>query len=129
MGQGASPGAGDYRVCMSVAEVPGLKVTGHIDASGGRVAAEGFLDLSTAGHLVEVVGELLRSGQPGPLALDLAEVSFCDSAGITALVRIRHECDELSWRLEVVNMSDPVRRVVVDLTGLGPFLNVAGDSA
>jgi anti-anti-sigma factor len=127
--QYARPIAGDYRECMSLDGVAGLDVAGVVDASGGRITAEGYLDLGTAGHFVEVVGELMRTGQPGLLALDLAEVSFCDSAGITALVKVRHECDELGWRLAVVRMSDPVRRIVVDLTGLGPFLNVLDDAA
>lgn len=110
---------------MSLEGVAGLTVTGVIVASGGQITAEGYLDISTAGHFVDVVTGLVRSGPAGVLSVDLAGVTFCDSAGITALVKVRHECDELGWTLSVIDLSKPVRRVVVDLMGLGPFLNVA----
>jgi len=56
--------------------------------------------------------------------VDVAGVDFCDSAGISALIGLRQRCDEAGWLLRVVNPQPAVRRMLVDYTGLGEYLNV-----
>ena len=63
-----------------------------------------------------------RSGSE--LTVDMTAVGFCDSAGIGALVTLRHRCDERGWRLRVVNLQPPLRRMLVEFSGLGEYLNV-----
>ena len=83
----------------------------------------GQLDLSTAGRLGEVRD--LIGPEPGlELTVDLGSVEFCDSAGINALVGLRQRCDQVGWAMRVINPQPPVRRVLVDFTGLGGYLNV-----
>jgi len=99
----------------------------HIDtdvrSDGVVVAVAGEIDLATADDMVsQVAGHL--AGSPATLTIDFAGVRFCDSAGINALVRLRGLCVEAGWQFRVVNPQGQVRRVLVDLTGLGELLNI-----
>jgi len=58
------------------------------------------------------------------LTLDLTGVGFCDSSGISVLVKLRQLCDQRGWLLRTVNLQPAVRRIVVDFGGLGDYLNV-----
>lgn len=54
------------------------------------VAAHGDVDLSTTPTLREVLEQSCsRQAQPGPLAVDIRDVAFIDSAGLALLVEIR----------------------------------------
>jgi anti-anti-sigma factor len=67
----------------------------------------------------------LPDDHPGAeLTIDMAAVGFCDSAGIGALVTLRHRCDERGWRLRLVNLQPALRRMLVEFSGLGEYLNV-----
>jgi len=94
------------------------------DASGVTVAVEGELDLGTSPRLVAQAAVI--DDQPGrQLTVDLSGVGFCDSAGISALLHLRQQCDHAGWVLRVVGPQPAVRRVLVDFTGLGTYLNIA----
>ncbi|MFF9690332.1 STAS domain-containing protein [Streptomyces sp. NPDC014623] len=54
----------------------------------GRVALVGELDLDTAPQVREAVTACLAK-QPTSLCLDLTDVTFCDCAGLSALLRAR----------------------------------------
>ncbi|MEV7401928.1 STAS domain-containing protein [Streptomyces sp. NPDC091267] len=54
----------------------------------GRVALAGELDLDTAPRVREAVTACLAK-QPTSLHLDLADVTFCDCAGLSALLMAR----------------------------------------
>jgi anti-sigma B factor antagonist len=99
-------------------------------STGGEdqhVAFEGDLDLNTADPFVnEVLAKV--AGSPATLIIDFAAVTFCDSAGINGLVRIRRRCQEAGWEMRIVNMRPHTRRVI-DLTGLGEYLGVADAAA
>jgi anti-anti-sigma factor len=60
----------------------------------------------------------------GEITVDVASVNFCDSSGITALIKLRRRCDERGWHLRTVNLQPAVRRIVVDFGGLRAYLNV-----
>jgi anti-anti-sigma factor len=94
--------------------------------------------IHSTGAIVTVVGDLdLASAQPfldgalpavdrarGDLTVDLSGVGFCDSSGLTALIKVRQRCTERGSQFRTVNLQPPVRRVVVDYGGLGDYLNV-----
>lgn len=101
----------------------GLVVDVDRAPSGVTVAVAGDLDLATAGQLVDRVAEVVADGAATNLTIDLAGVRFCDSAGISALVRLRKLSDERGWQLSVVNPQAPVRRVL-DFAGLNEYLDV-----
>lgn len=95
---------------------------------GPVVKAVGDLDLLTIETLVSTArGQLQDRSLPDPppiLTIDLAGVNFCDSAGINGLVSLKNACGAVGWRFRVVNLRDHIRHVIVDLTGLGEFLDV-----
>ena len=71
--------------------------------------------------------ESLRKAIPTPVKIvivDLSDATFLSSIGISALVRLRQRCDKQGWVMRVVNPQPAVRRVLVDFTGLGDYLNV-----
>ena len=94
------------------------------DAAGATVKVDGDLDLASAPLVVDRTLPMLDPSG-GELTLDLDGVAFCDSSGITALIKLRQRCDQSGWRLRTVNLQEPVRRIVVDYGGLGEYLNVA----
>ncbi len=93
-------------------------------ADGVELAVAGELDVASADSLMDqAIGQL--HGRPSVLTIDLDGVGFCDSAGINALIKIRNRCEEARWGFRVINPQPNVRRVLVDLTGLGDLLNIA----
>ena len=53
--------------------------------------------------------------------LDVADVGFIDSAGLGALLSIREQTKLLGIEMTLVNVSDPVRRIL-DLSGTSAVL-------
>jgi anti-anti-sigma factor len=54
------------------------------------------------------------------VVLDLAEVTFIDSAGLGTLVAIRERARQLGVDLKISRVSERVQRIL-DVTGLGDF--------
>jgi anti-sigma B factor antagonist len=92
-------------------------------SAGATLTVDGDLDLASAPVVVDRTSPVLDA-RGGELTLDLTGVGFCDSTGITALIKLRQLCDQSGWRLRTVNLQAPVRRIVVDFGGLGDYLNV-----
>jgi anti-anti-sigma factor len=93
-------------------------------ATGVRAQVRGDLDPIGSPALVDQVSAVLGADADGELTLDLAGVDFCDSAGASALVTLRQRCAQAGWRFQMVNLRPAVRRILVDFTGLGDYLNV-----
>ena len=55
------------------------------------------------------------------MTVDLAEVTFMDSTGLTALMDARRQADNNGWSFSVRRPSSAVRRVF-DLAGVGRLL-------
>jgi anti-sigma B factor antagonist len=102
-----------------------LTVRVNQDEAGVTVEVDGDLDLSTARHLLERAIGFVDGAAPATMTVNLSGVGFCDSAGISVLVLLRQRCEESGWRFQVVGTQDRVRRMLVDFTGLGDYLNVA----
>lgn len=66
-----------------------LRVTVESDGDWTLVRMSGELDYTTAGRFRECVDQFLEPA-PGRIALDLAELTFCDSVGIA--------CFASTWR-------------------------------
>jgi anti-sigma B factor antagonist len=96
------------------------------DHDGGvTVAVQGDLDLAGAPEFSTAVARLDDRAPGQEVTVDLTGVGFCDSAGISALVALRQRCDGHRWLLRTIGAQPAVRRILVDFTGLGEFLNVA----
>jgi len=94
-----------------------------IDATGATVTVVGDLDLVSAQPFLDRALPLLDR-DAGDLTVDMTGVGFCDSSGLTALVKLRQRCAAGGWQLRTVNLQPPVQRIVVDYVGLGDYLNV-----
>jgi anti-anti-sigma factor len=81
------------------------------------LTVSGELDLATAPRLTEMLDWLCR--QPHhQVTVDLHQVSFIDSTGLSVLIRARNALSDVSGRLVLSGPSRSVQRLL-DVTGLG----------
>jgi anti-sigma B factor antagonist len=86
------------------------------------VTVEGDLDLATADSLYQR-GRAAIGRHARLLLLDLTGVSFCDSSGLSAFVRIANEADAAGCRYGLVAPA-PIVVKVLRLTGLDQRLPI-----
>ncbi|GAB7003633.1 hypothetical protein JCM18899A_11040 [Nocardioides sp. AN3] len=89
-------------------------VTGQDGASA--LAVSGDLDISGVDEFLAHVGELLTTGS-GPFVLDLGGVTFIDSSGLGALVRVQKSASSVGRDLRLEHVPRSVSRIL-ELTGL-----------
>ncbi len=94
-----------------------------VEAGTVTLSARGELDMATVGSMIDLATRHLTDG-PHTLVVDFAGVTFCDSAGANGLIRLRNACDRAGCEFRLVGLRGHVRRVLVDLMGLGGLLNV-----
>jgi anti-sigma B factor antagonist len=109
------------RSLVNVSEPRTLKVKINSSPAGVVLAPAGDIDLGTAEALATQAMGHLR-GSPG-LTIDMHGVTFCDSAGINVLVRLRNECEQEHSTFQIINAPAHLR-VLLEITGLLEFLNV-----
>jgi anti-sigma B factor antagonist len=80
----------------------------------------GELDIATAPELVEILHRMRR--QSHAVVLDLAEITFMDSTGLTTLMDAHLAAEGNGWSFEIRRASPAVRRVF-DLAGVGRLLD------
>lgn len=107
-------------------ESPSLRLAVRYEADGATLAAIGEIDLATAPGLESEALRLLADCTSA-LILDLAGVSFCDSQGISTLVRIDRHAREIGARFTIVR-ARPVIARVMRITGADKVLDVAEGS-
>lgn len=76
----------------------------------------GDLDLNTAPELLQALTLLVDDGRRA-LVVDLTGVGFCDSSGLSVLVRIRNRLAELGGTVALAAASPIVQRVL-EVSGL-----------
>ena len=80
----------------------------------------GELDIATAPELVDLLTRLRYHGHA--VTLDLAEVTFMDSTGLTTLMDAYMQSEKDGWTFRVTRPSAPVRRVF-ELAGVTRLLD------
>ncbi len=70
----------------------------------------GELDIATAPELAGMLERLRRRNHA--VALDLTEVTFMDSTGLTTLIDARRAAERNGWTFSVRHASAAVRRVM-----------------
>jgi len=80
-----------------------------------RLSVHGELDLSTRDELINAAVPALASAQV--LELDLADVPFCDSSGISGVLAIYRMSADAGKHLVVTNPREQVRRAL-DVSGV-----------
>jgi anti-sigma B factor antagonist len=83
---------------------------------------EGDLDLSTAAQLYERLDELARAGF-NHVALDLSDLQFLDSTGLSVLLTEHKRAESVGGELVILSPTRKVRRVL-QITGLDSYLNI-----
>ena len=86
-----------------------------------RLVLTGELDMSSGPLLLEHVERELTTGHGRHLVVDMAGVTFCDSAGIAALLTARNAAADRDATLRTVNVVGLPRRTL-ELTGMLDFL-------
>lgn len=69
----------------------------------------GELDLATAPLIDRTLHAAQQGG--GVVVVDLAQLTFMDVSGLSVFLNASKRAEESGWRLELVNVSAPVRRV------------------
>ena len=100
-----------------------LRVRAQRDGSRVVLTVEGELDLATVGGLQDAVAEVLSAGGPAELVLDLAGVTFLDSSGLGALLRVRADVQAAGGRLSVSAVARGPARVIA-IAGLSATLGL-----
>jgi anti-sigma B factor antagonist len=93
-----------------------LSLSTTSDADTITVHVAGDVDLSTVGELDRAMLTAVN-GDVSSVVIDLAAVTFIDSAGINTLLKSRRLADELDRQFRVANATGVVRDVL-DLTGV-----------
>jgi anti-sigma B factor antagonist len=105
------------------AELPPAVEVGWAPLAGAPgVAVRGEVDINTVTRLSEALDEAVRTST-GALVVDLRDVVFLGSTGLTALVRARAQLGREDRELVIVCPPGPVRRIfelveIVDLFAL-----------
>ena len=94
-----------------------------------RVFLRGELDLATAPLLHKQIDDLVAgNGQHRSLVLiDLAELTFCDSSGLRALLETLDRCHRVGTNLRLTNVPADIHRIF-ELTGTTSVLNIDAKS-
>ncbi|GIJ50700.1 hypothetical protein Val02_75860 [Virgisporangium aliadipatigenens] len=82
-----------------------------------EIAASGDVDMSTSPQLREAIVEALDAHRPQRVTVDLADVAFVDSSGLSALMYCRNIAERDGITLRVTAAQPLVRRVFM-ITGL-----------
>ena len=95
--------------------------TTRAESSGDSVVVhvEGDIDVATSDRLSDDMAELVDTGPN--LILDLTDVPFMDTVGISALLAARNALVDHGGSFAVRNPSSSVRRAL-DVTGLAALL-------
>jgi anti-sigma B factor antagonist len=99
-----------------------LTLTSRRDADTVTVAVGGVVDLSTADLLEREIVAAVSSDDDTAIVVDLTDVTFMDSAGISVLLKGRRLADDRAKSYRVVGAAGIVRQVL-DLTGVWAHLS------
>ncbi|MGN9912659.1 STAS domain-containing protein [Phytohabitans sp. LJ34] len=89
------------------------------------IVARGELDMNTSATLESAANQALRP-VPIRLVLDCSQLTFCDSMGMSLLVRLSFHVEEVGSRLVIDRPSLQLRRLLT-LTGLDTVLDLQPD--
>jgi anti-sigma B factor antagonist len=98
-----------------------LSLSSRFDAGTVTVSVSGEIDLSNVDELADAIATAVRGEAPA-VVLDISEVTFIDSVGITALLKGRRLADEHSKEYRVSG-ADGLVRQLLDLTGVWTHLS------
>ena len=95
---------------------PGLRLARRSEGTRHTLSLTGELDLSTVAELGEMIEQACSEGAV-ELVLDLRELSFMDSTGLSAILTAKERCDAHGCALLLTTPQPNVRRLL-ELTGV-----------
>jgi anti-anti-sigma factor len=100
----------------------------EIQAHPGQaiLVLRGELDLATKSQLHDVAMAHLGVSGLATLGLDLADITFLDSSGISVLVEVRNQAQERGIAMEISAVSPPAARVLT-IVGLAKSFGIPPD--
>ncbi|QMU70688.1 STAS domain-containing protein [Streptacidiphilus sp. P02-A3a] len=104
---------------------PALAVVVLEHGSVAEVLLAGELDVEAAPRLRVAVTQILIDPQVRRIDVDVSLVNFCDSSGLTALIRARVQARGFGVPLCLVRVGPRLRRLL-RLTGLWDVLDCTG---
>jgi anti-anti-sigma factor len=108
---------------MAVERLQPLAISLRPDEDGTVVVSlQGEIDISNADQVWAALVEALTAWT-GDVVVDFAEVSFLDSQGVNALLRVHKDCDFDAGRLSI-RSPQPHARAVLEMTGLDTILRI-----
>lgn len=93
------------------------------DHQPARIVLHGELDMATAPRLREAIDTLLARPGATDVTIDLAELTFCDSTGLTEFIRADHELRNRGHQLRLRRPTSTVQHILA-LTHLDAALDV-----
>lgn len=100
-----------------------LRVEVHNAQDATLISVSGELDLASSPALEEELERVAESGAE-VVVVDLRELEFMDSTGLSVLVRAHQRAEDQGRRLGLVNGSQQVQRLLA-LTGVDERLTLA----
>jgi anti-anti-sigma factor len=98
-----------------------LNLDCEVRGTTAEMSVGGDLDMAAAFKLEPAIENVVRENAIDEVILDLADVSFIDSAGIGSLLSSRERLDSLGIRATVARPSAAVQRVL-NVTGTNSVL-------
>lgn len=121
----ALPAADTSRAGYHEPVAPTLSCDMRRHADAVVIVARGELDMNTSATLESAVNQALRP-IPTRLVLDCSQLTFCDSTGMSLLVRLWFHAEEVGSRLVIDQPSRQLRRLFT-VTGLDTMLDLQPD--
>jgi anti-anti-sigma factor len=99
-----------------------LKLAERRDGDAVVLSAEGIVDTAAAPTLTDQIRAILRR-RPAVLVIDLSEVTFLATAGMSVLMEAHRKCEELDISFRVVAQG-PVTVKSMQLLGIDDLLAI-----
>ncbi|MFE2142295.1 STAS domain-containing protein [Streptomyces sp. NPDC059456] len=99
-----------------------------VDGDGERIVVHvgGEMDIDRAPMLYDALHAVItQTDGPNEIVLDLAELSFCDSSGLNALIQARHTADEHGKRI-TLRAPQPQFLRLLQITGADSLFPITG---
>ncbi len=102
-----------------------FKVQSQFEAGTGRLDVVGELDIATKPQLEEAANAAIARGV-GDLTIDLTELSFMDSSGLSLLIILNERASNEGWTLRLLKPAGPALTILT-LTGADKNLPFVAD--
>jgi anti-sigma B factor antagonist len=110
-------------VALRVARIEALETDiRKAEPAHALVMLAGELDASNVGQLYEQLAELTREGVRH-IALNLAELEFIDSTGLSLIIAAHKRAEALGGELIIFSPTRSIRRLFT-VTGIDTYLNI-----